>query len=296
MHAQVTPLKVWLATPLFAEQRARIESEFHQVAWLENSDEAARAEELAEADVVYGMLAPADVEKLRAARFIQSVCPLIPEPLRHVCRARTIPIASAESAFIPRTAERTLALLLASRHGLFGRSVEPAGLAGATVTVFGTGRQGQAIARLFQAIGVQVLGVQDHARNVPYFDQVVEAANWTQTLAKSVALICCTPPTADTSEIDIKQAVDALPPASIVVNLSAADVLDLQAFDAASQTKGIRGYWLVPPGYGALPVLPESIVAVPSIVSDPGNDTEVVGLLLRNLHCLQAGLPCENVV
>jgi len=101
--------------------------------------------------------------------------------------------------------------------------------AGSTLAVLGTGRNGQAIGALAQAVGLTTLGVRTRPEPVPGFHEVHVVADLHAVLARADIVAVVLPLTRWTRGLLDAAALDAMKPGAILVNLARGGVLDEDA-------------------------------------------------------------------
>lgn len=192
-------------------------------------------------------------------------------------------------------------------------------LRGRTITVVGYGSVGREVARLASAFGMTILAVKarpDQRRDTGYAwpgvgdpdgtipQQVVGMRDMKECLARSDYVVLTLPSTAATARSIDADAIAALPPHAVLVNVARGSVMDEQAlFDALKQGR-VRGAALdvltvepVPADDPAWTV--PNLLLTPHLsgISDPREvSIELVDLLCENLRRYSAGDPLLNVV
>lgn len=111
---------------------------------------------------------------------------------------------------------------------LYGRR-----LAGSTVALVGLGAIGRAVATRLRALGVVVLAVRRSGAPDPVADEVVGPEGLRGVLARADAVVLAVPETAATTHLLDREALAALPPGAVVVNVGRGSAVDEDALDAA---------------------------------------------------------------
>lgn len=175
-------------------------------------------------------------------------------------RARDVPVANLPGAAgnAVAVAEMAMLLLLGVRReiGALAESVaaravgRPIGtmVAGSTATVLGLGAIGAALVPRLAAFDVSVIGVGRRERSAyPAVDallppgDVLPVDRLDEALARSDALLVCTPLTEDTRALVDAGRLAALRPGAVVVNVGRGPVLDRDALRAALASGHLAG-------------------------------------------------------
>jgi len=118
------------------------------------------------------------------------------------------------------------------RQRLWEREERPL-LADRTVGVIGLGSLGLPIARLLTAMGTRVVGVRRSGGAIDGIADVFSAANWRDLLPRCEALVLAAPKTAETVGMIDADALAALPPGAVLINVARGDLVDEAALIAA---------------------------------------------------------------
>jgi len=106
-------------------------------------------------------------------------------------------------------------------------------LADRTVGIVGLGSLGLPTARALAALGARVLGVRRSGLALEGVDEVFAAANWRDMLPACNALVITAPKTADTVGMIDREALAALPPGAVLINVARGELVDEDALLAA---------------------------------------------------------------
>ncbi len=106
-------------------------------------------------------------------------------------------------------------------------------LADRTVGIVGLGSLGLPTARALAALGARVLGVRRSGLALEGVDEVFAAANWRDMLPACDALVITAPKTADTVGMIDREALAALPPGAVLINVARGELVDEDALLAA---------------------------------------------------------------
>jgi D-2-hydroxyacid dehydrogenase (NADP+) len=264
---------------------------------------------IGEADVlvVSGLWRNDLVERAPRLRFIQSISAGTDQFDRERLARAGIRLASAQGANERAVAEHAMALILALTRQLHLARDRQAGrvwrpmigdrlqredeLDGKTLVIVGLGRIGTRLAGLARAFGMRVVGVRRQAAPSAAADEVVGLSGLRDALgaADVVALTC--PLTPETEGLIGRDALAALRPASLLVNVARGRVVDEDALRGGR----LAGAGLdcfheepLPPG-SPFWTLPDVIVTPHSAGETRRYETNVVDILIDNLHRLEGG-------
>ena len=268
---------------------------------------------IGEADmlVVSGLWRNDLVELAPRLRFIQSISAGTDQFDRERLARAGIRLASAQGANERAVAEHAMALILALTRQLHLARDRQAGrvwrpmigdrlqredeLDGKTLVIVGLGRIGTRLAGLARAFGMRVVGVRRQAAPSAAADEVVALSGLRDALAAAdvVALTC--PLTPETEGLIGRDALAALRPASLLVNVARGRVVDEGALLEALRGGRLAGAGLdcfheepLPPG-SPFWTLPNVIVTPHSAGETRRYETNVVDILIDNLRRLDAG-------
>jgi phosphoglycerate dehydrogenase-like enzyme len=268
---------------------------------------------IGEADVlvVSGLWRNDLVERAPRLRFIQSISAGTDQFDRERLARAGIRLASAQGANERAVAEHAMALILALTRQLHLARDRQAGrvwrpmigdrlrredeLDGKTLVIVGLGRIGTRLAGLARAFGMRVVGVRRQAAPSPAADEVVALSDLRDALAAAdvVALTC--PLTPETEGLIGRDALAALPPASLLVNVARGRVVDEGALLEALRGGRLAGAGLdcfheepLPPG-SPFWTLPNVVVTPHSAGETRRYETNVIDILIDNLRRLGEG-------
>lgn len=174
--------------------------------------------------------------------------------------------------------------------------------AGSTMAVLGTGRNGQAIAALAQAVGLTTLGVRTRPGSLPGFDEVHAVAHLQAILARADVVVVVLPLTEYTRNLVDAAALDAMKPGALLVNLARGGVVDESALAARLETGHVGGAVL--DVFATEPLPPESplwdldngVVTPHTAALFEGWKRAAAEVFCENLDRWLAGSPLTNVV
>ncbi len=114
-------------------------------------------------------------------------------------------------------------------------------LDGKTVGILGVGAIAEVMAPRFKAFGMQVVGISRTSRPIAGFDRIYSRAEIVRAVADLDYLILLVPLEPDTQNIIGEDALAAMKPTSILINLARGGVLDEDALIRALERKKIAG-------------------------------------------------------
>jgi len=128
------------------------------------------------------------------------------------------------------------------------RSYRPLLLQGKTVCVIGAGGIGRKVAKVCADFGMRVVGTRNRvppgAENPPGFDQLYTAERLPELLGESDFVAVCCQWTAATNKLIGPQALAAMRPETVLVNVARGEVVDEEALLAALDAGKLRGVGL----------------------------------------------------
>lgn len=260
-------------------------------------------------DTFFGAgLEPSLLLEMTALRWIQWVWAgvdrlTLDEPFREALIRGRWRLTRAEGIFGPGMAEYVLAQCLAHAWRLptalqaqrerVWRRYEPALVRGRRLGVAGLGSIGTEVARLGQAVGMEVTGLTRSGRPAPPVRQVYPVTAMGEFLARLDYLVVTLPLTAETRGLFGAEALAAMKPGSVLINIGRGPVVD-QAALIAALGEGRPGYAVLdvlseepPPGDSPLWSLP-NVIITPHIAG-LSRPEDIVPLFLDNLDRLKAG-------
>jgi len=260
----------------------------------------ALAAAMPEIEVLFAAMPPrtgwARATKLRLVQMMGAgVDQLLPSP----DLPASVAIAGARGVFADEAAEHAIAMMLALVRALpttivrqrdrTWRQFEVEKLAGKTVTIVGLGEIGRRIARICEAMGMNVLGISRSKPNVGAF----ASANF---------LVVCVPLTDETRGMIGARELAMLPDLARVVSLGRGGIVDEAALLAALESGKVGGAAL--DVFESEPLAPDSpwwtapnTIVTPHIAGS-GRDyiRRCAGVLVDNMRRLERGEPLLNLV
>lgn len=222
---------------------------------------------------------------------------------------QSIPIAEHVMACVLALARRLPRILLDQQerswrpNDLTGEA-SPWLLSGRTVGVIGVGTLGEAIAARAKAFGMRVMGMRrDPSRATPAaFDVVVGPTERNRFLAASDIVVVAAPLTAETNRLLDADAIGAMKPGAIVVNVARGQLVDEEALADALESGRLGGAALdvfvsepLPPS-SRFWSMPNVIVTPHTSGFRPGHFDAVIDLFAENLRRFERGTDLLNVV
>ncbi|MDA0351656.1 MAG: D-2-hydroxyacid dehydrogenase [Chloroflexi bacterium] len=187
-----------------------------------------------------------------------------------------------------------------SRHP---HGAEPADLRGQTAVIVGLGAIGSEIARLAQALHLQVIAVRRSPRRADDpVDELVPPERLAEVLPRADWLILAAPLTPQTRGLIDATALDLLPPGARIVNIARGQIIDEASMIERLADGRIGGAYLDVFEEEPLPVV-SPLWALPNVIVTPHNSESVAaahrrldGYFLRNLQHWLRDEPLENEV
>jgi phosphoglycerate dehydrogenase-like enzyme len=176
----------------------------------------------------------------------------------------------------------------------------PRDLQGQRALVVGWGPIGQAIGRLLQAIGIELVVVRQSARDAAPGVRTITTARLRDELPQADWLLLACPLTAQTRGLIGATELALLPPHAQLVNVSRGDVVDEPALIDALRAGRLAGAYL--DVFAQEPLPPESpLWALPNVLLTPhsagfsdGNEERVAEIFLENLARFVRGEALRN--
>lgn len=173
-------------------------------------------------------------------------------------------------------------------------------IAGATVTIVGTGPVGRAIAQLLRAAGMRVRGVGRTTRTDEDFGEIT--SDLPTAVADADYVVLAAPLTAQTRGMVDADTLAAMPTRARLINVGRGELIVTEALVAALQSGHIAGAALdvvdpepLPPGH--------PLWTCPNVVVTPHNSGDVHGWrsqlqqqFIANFRRYRSGQPLHNVV
>jgi phosphoglycerate dehydrogenase-like enzyme len=227
-----------------------------------------------------------------------------------------VTVTSAGDAYAPTVAEHAVAMLLALlRHipeavrnaarGSWDQSnaIRIGTLNDATVAVIGFGNIGRAVAERLRGFGAKIVAVTRSGRSDPLADEAVRAADLRDALARCDAAVLAVPLNARTRHLLGAEALAALRPHALVINVSRGGVVDHAALRDALAANRLGGAGLDVTEPEPLPA-DDPLWTMPNVLVTPhvagyGGDVaprRILALVERNLLHFIAGEPLDAQV
>ena len=245
-------------------------------------------------------------------KFVQSIGAGTDQFSREAFQARGVRLASAQGVNEKAVSQHAMALILSMARQLHlardhqtrrewrGMIADPnqreQELGGKTLVIVGLGRIGSRLAQLARAFDMTVIGVKrDAAHGGSAADEVVAQAQLQSVLPRAdfVALTC--PLTPDTQGLIGAQALAAMKPSAMLINVARGRVVDEPALTQALADRRIAGaaldcFWQEPLAADSpLWAMPNVIVTSHSAGETRLYESNVVEILLENLGRLWRG-------
>jgi len=193
-------------------------------------------------------------------------------------------LASNVGAFAEPIAEHVLALVLALAknimpnyrmlgEGKFDRTGFNQELRGGVCAIIGFGGNGKAIARIMQAMGMQIFGINRSGTTDTPIDFVGKASDLKKALAISDVVVVTTPLNRETRDLLGKKELEGMKEDALLINVGRGDVINQKAlYDHLKShlnfRAGIDTWWSEPVDHGELE-LDFPFFELPNIIGSP---------------------------
>ncbi|MBF6630374.1 MAG: D-2-hydroxyacid dehydrogenase [Comamonas sp.] len=182
------------------------------------------------------------------------------------------------------------------------RRALPPDLHGQTVTIVGWGGIGKSIARILQAIGLQIQVVRSSSTPTEEGFPCCAYEDIDTVLANTQWLVLACPLTPRTRYLIHGERMALLPAGAGIVNVARGDVLDEAALIALLQSEHLGGAYL--DVFAHEPLSENSLLwSLPNVIATPhsagfsaGNAQRVTQMFLDNLHAFAHEKPLRNIV
>ena len=176
-------------------------------------------------------------------------------------------------------------------------------ISGKTLVIIGTGSIGRSVARQAKAMGVYVIGVSRHGKNVPEVDEAVPVKDLDSVLPRGDFVFVVTPLTDETVNLLDERRLGLMKPGAGLVNIGRAAVVDYDALVVRLLDGSVSGaildvfdpeplpadskFWKVP-----------NLIVTPHISADDGNAyvSLTLELFFNNIRRLINGEVLKNQV
>lgn len=172
-------------------------------------------------------------------------------------------------------------------------------LDGATMTVIGPGRIGREVGRLGKAFGMHTIAiasrVDPNRGEALGFDEVFDRANLHDVLGRSDFVVISTPHTPDTENLVDAEAIAAMKPGIVLVNIARGIVIDEDAMIDALRSghiayAGLDVFRTEPlPGDSPLWEMPNVLIAPHSASTAMRENERITDIFVRNIPLYLAG-------
>ncbi len=258
------------------------------------------------------------VRKAPKLRWLQTFNAGVDHPIFNEMLERGIRLTtSAGSTAIPIAQTAITALLMLSRGFLAwqegqrahrwshvrGNRQQQADLAGQTLCVLGLGSIGAEIARLAQALGMNVIGVRRSPRTErETITEIVRPEALADVLPRCQWLAIACPLTPETRRLIDARMLARLPRGAYVMNVARGEIVDEAALIDALRQGHLAGAYL--DVFETEPLPPESpLWDMPNVICTPhnsgassGNDARIVDIFVHNFGQWCEGKPLKNEV
>ncbi len=210
------------------------------------------AAHMGEAEILFASMPPrsgwSGATRLRLLQMMGAgVDQLLPSP----DLPASVQIAGARGVFAEEASEHAIAMMLALARAIpttvarqrehVWKQFMVGKLAGKTVTVLGLGEIGQRIAKIADAIGMNVLGVSRRGRPVPHVRSIALPADMRGVLAAADFFVVCVPLTPHTKNIVGAREIAWMREHSSLVSIGRGGIVDEDALLAALHSGHLGG-------------------------------------------------------
>ncbi len=178
-------------------------------------------------------------------------------------------------------------------------------LRGSTVAIVGLGAIGQAVADRIKPFGVQVLAIRrswQPGMTAPNVDSLFGPSSLLEVLARSDVVVLAAAGTPETADLIDRNAIEAMKPGAIFVNVARGNMLDEEALGDALRSGHLAGAALDVAREEPLPAdsplweLPKLLLSPHSSTSQDRYFEMIFELFVDNLGRYVSGQPLRNLV
>jgi len=134
------------------------------------------------------------------------------------------------------------------RHELDREQYQPLLLQGKTAGIIGAGGIGQSVAKLLKAVGMHVIGIRRseswEAPPLPEFSRLEGPGYLLELLHESDFVVICCQWTPETTKLIGRDALEAMKPGAVLVNVARGEIIDEEALLEALRGGKLRGVTL----------------------------------------------------
>ena len=237
-------------------------------------------------------------------------------PIYRELRSRGVKVTTASGATATTVAHSALGGLIAinrrfpllmdaqRRHAWEPRlgPDSPRDFKGQTAVIVGLGPIGQNLGKLLKVLGIHVIGVRRSQEAMRCCDRTITYAGLAEVIPAADVLVLCCPASELTRKLANARMFAAMPPGSLVVNVSRGEVVVEADLIAALKSGHIAGAFL--DVFEREPLDPESpLWQLPNVIVTPhtashsqGQNEAIFDIFLDNLARWREGRPLRNDV
>lgn len=179
---------------------------------------------------------------------------------------------------------------------------EPEEIAGRTLGIVGYGDIGRAVARYARALGMNVLALRRRPERDELAHEVVGPGGLNELMRRSDYVVVAAPITPDTRGLVGREAIAAMKPSGVLVNIGRGPVVDEAALVEALTARRIRGAALdvyeqepLPAGHPLYSL--DNVLLSPHCADNvPGWRESAVDVFVEHVMLFRRGEPLRNVV
>jgi phosphoglycerate dehydrogenase-like enzyme len=179
---------------------------------------------------------------------------------------------------------------------------EPEEIAGRTLGIVGYGDIGRAVARYARALGMTVLALRRRPERDDLAHEVVGSDRLNELMRRSDYVVVAAPLTPDTRGLVGREAIAAMKPSGVLVNIGRGPVVDEASLVEALTARRIRGAALdvyerepLPAGH-PLYALDNVLLSPHTADNVPGWRESAVDVFVEHVKLFRDGAPLRNVV
>jgi phosphoglycerate dehydrogenase-like enzyme len=151
------------------------------------------------------------------------------------------PVAEFAMGLILLAAKRLRAYLKAQERREWFEAVQPAVLAGSSLTIVGYGEIGKALGRRARAFEMRVVGVRRRPRPDEHADEVVGLDRLHEALARADYVVLAAPATSETNHLIGAAELKAMQAHAFLINVGRGSLVDEDALDEALRSGRVAG-------------------------------------------------------
>ena len=218
------------------------------------SSEQEALDEISDAEAYYGRMTPQILKAGKNLRWVQATSAGLDNYFFPELRESPLTVTSLRGIYSDVIADHVFGFVLSFARGfhIYGRrqsegnwekeGVEVIHLAGKTLGVIGLGGIGLEVAKRGNVFGMRVLAVDPAPKGTPeYVEKIFEPSELIDVLKQVDFVAICVPHTGETEFMIDADALRAMKPGAILINIGRGKVVNLEALTEALQSGEIGG-------------------------------------------------------